>query len=616
MRFTPDFIERVRDASNIVDLFSEFTELKRSGGRLMGLCPFPGHNEKTPSFSVSEEKQVYHCFGCKRSGQIYTALQELKGFNFPEAVEYLANKAGIPIPAEAKSNHESTAAKSRREQLLKVNGVTRDRYHSALLKLPADHPARAYAKKRGLTEDIIELFSLGYAPAQKDALAREMQRLKAPLNLAEHLGLVKPDRNGNGHYDMFRDRLMFPVISHKGDCVGFGGRALSDAQQPKYLNSAESDVFQKGQIFYGLNETAKYIRSENFAVVVEGYMDFLALFAAGIQNVVATLGTAMTESHAKLLKRYSPNVVVLYDGDDAGVNGAERSLPILLGQNLLAKAVFLPDELDPDEFIKERGADALSALLRSANDLFSLVLQRRLAYFRGTASEKVTLLNDLTPLLESVSDPRLKELYIAEIAQKIGVEPNWIGKHLGALATTPPQKSATLARSQVPVTPQEAADVQSMGPRINLNGVPRAELFLLNLSLADRETFEKVMASEAVHELSHPGVQELFLKANTFYRQMPNEFDKLSAYLMTIAEPVQSLALHLGEPLSSMAGEVRVQFLEDCIRQIRTKYLQFKSRELAASLTAAPVDEEQKKKLEQIMNMQKSKHHLRRDREL
>ena len=614
MRFSPEFIERVRDANNIVDVFSEYTPLKRSGGRLMGLCPFPGHNEKTPSFSVSEDKQVYYCFGCKRSGQIFTALQELKGLNFPEAVEYLAKKAGLPIPTESKTSQVQSGAKIRREKLLKINQVAKARYHEAFIKLPSDHPARLYANKRGLCDEIVHLFSIGYAPSQKDALSRELARLKAPLDLAESLGIIKRDHNGDGHYDMFRDRLMFPVVSHKGECVGFGGRALADNQPAKYLNSSESEIFKKGETFYGLHETAKFIRTENYAIVVEGYMDFIALFSAGIKNVVATLGTALTDSHAKLLHRYTQNVVVLYDGDEAGKNGAERSLPILLRHGLFPKAVFLPDELDPDEFIKDRGATELANHLHAAPDLFSIVLERKLVHYRGGASEKVTLLNDLTPILQNIENPSLKDLYIQEIAQKIGVEASWITKHGNAQERPLDLKMAPKAQNQPQITRPEAPDVLQKEPKIKLNGAPRAELFLLNLSLMDRETFEKVAEAQVIDKLSHTGIQELFLKANTFYRQTPNGFDRLLAYLMTIAQPAQALGVHLGEPLCSMDHEGRTQLLEDCIRQIRSKFLQFRSRQLAASLTEAP-SEERKRKLEQIMYMQKSKHQLRDDRE-
>lgn len=632
MRYSPDFIEKVRDANNIVDVFAEYTQLKRNGSRLMGLCPFPGHNEKTPSFSVSEDKQVYHCFGCQRSGNIYKALEELKGFSFRECVEYLAHKASISLPrdANADDSHEQKA-KVHREQLIKINTLAAKFYNEQLARTAATHFARVYAQKRRLTSEIIEQFQIGYSPESWDALALYLKRAGAPLELAAELGLIRKRKEGDGYYDFFRNRLMFAIHSHKGECVGFGARALVAGDDPKYRNSSESALFIKGQTFYGLNETAKYIRTEGFAVVVEGYMDFLALYAAGVRNVVATLGTAMTAQHAHLLKRYTSNVVVLFDGDSAGQNAALRSLPILLGEELLARAIALPDELDPDEFIEERGSDELKKLLRTAPDLFSVILDRKLHDFRGSSSDKINLLNEVGPLLKSTKDTRLQELYISEVAQKIGVETQFILKHLAGAAEVSQVvgvKRANVAENR-PLQPagdtKMLVDVIDFGPKISLSGAQQSELFLLNIALMSPDRFNSIWSTQIVPEISHSGVRQAFEKAESIYRQMPNEFAKLSAYLMTIAEPTSALALHMGQPLAAMGADELTRFASDCVRQVREKFLRSKTRELAASLqtslhtttkTEDGLSDEQVKKLEQIMNIQKSKRTLRRDREI
>ncbi|MEK6554521.1 MAG: DNA primase, partial [Bdellovibrionota bacterium] len=332
MSFSKEFIEKVRDANNIIDIISEFTTLKRTGSGYMGCCPLPGHNEKSPSFSVSEAKQVYHCFGCQRKGNIFTALQELKNYSFPEAIEYLADRANISIPRDEAKSTMTIEAKSTKETMLKLNKAAAAYYHNNLLDLSMDHPVRQYCARRGLTEEIIRKFHIGYATDEWEGLRRHLMNLKAPVPLAEKLGLLRPRKTGEGSYDLFRNRLMFPIQNHKEEFVGFGGRVLSDEDQPKYLNSIESEVFSKGQTFYGFHESSKHIRAEEGVLVVEGYMDFLALYVAGIQNVVATLGTALTASHAKLLKRSTHNVVILFDGDAAGQRAAERSLPILLAE--------------------------------------------------------------------------------------------------------------------------------------------------------------------------------------------------------------------------------------------------------------------------------------------
>ncbi len=627
MRFSPDFIEKVRDANNIVDVFAEHTQLKRTGNRLMGLCPFPGHNEKTPSFSVSEDKQVYHCFGCQRSGNIYKALEELKSYSFPECVEYLAQKAGISLPADSRDDSQQQQAKSHRDKLFKINRIAAQFYKDKLAQTTTNHHARLYSQKRLLTSEIIDLFQIGYSPEAWDSLALQLKASGAPLELAAELGLVRKRKEGDGYFDFFRNRLMFPIYSHKGECVGFGGRALTDEDNPKYRNSSESAVFIKGQTFYGLNETAKYIRNDGYAIVVEGYMDFLALYAAGIKNVVATLGTAMTPQHAHLIKRYTTTVVVLFDGDQAGQTAALRSLPTLLAEEIIPRSVILPDQLDPDEFIQERGAEALRKILKTAPDLFSVILDRNLAPYRGSSADKIALLDVMAPLLNATKDTRLRELYMSEMAQKIGVEATWVNKHLSEPLLEQKGTARPAARAKVaeirPTLSKMPKDVIAETPLIDLNGAPRTELFLLNISLMSPDRFNTIWSTEIVPEMSHAGVRQIFQAAEAFYRQMPNEFAKLSAYLMTKAEPPGALTLHMGEPLCAMSAEELTRFADDCVRQVREKFLRNKSRELAASLqtnmattSEEQLSDEQVSKLEQIMNIQKSKRTLRRDREI
>lgn len=607
--FSQEFIEKVRDANNIVDLFSEYTQFKRSGGRLMGLCPFPGHLEKTPSFSVSEDKQVYHCFGCQRSGSIFTALEELKGLNFPEAVEYLANRAGIMLPAESIPQKVNQQNKSHREKLLQTNEIAAQYFHQTFLKLTAAHPVRKYCEKRGLTPELIKLFQVGYAPAIWEGLTQKLKQAHVPMSISSELGLTRKRKESDGHFDLFRDRLMFPIESHKGECVGFGGRSLTDEQMPKYLNSPESELFSKGKIFYGLNETAKHIRAEGQAIVVEGYMDFLALYGVGIKNVVATLGTALTPFHAKLINRYTTNVIVLFDGDDAGQAAAERSLPILLTEGLMPKAIFLPNQLDPDEYVKEKGVKSLRELIVKAPDLFSVVLDKHLRDYRGTPADKVKLIDTMSPILGSAIDQRLRDLYIAEMAQKISVDLPWIQKQLSQLKG--PHAKVAENRPSAPGMPR---DVMGITPKINLEGAPKAELFLLNMALMDSERFNAITETGVSKELSHHGAREMFEKAEGYYRQMPSEFAKLSATLMQMTTTPQLLGLHLGEPFCSMDKIGLDKLMGDCVRQVKEKHLRRQTREIATSLRSA-TSEEQLQKLEQIMNIQKNKQTLRRDRE-
>ena len=286
-----------------------------------------------------------------------------------------------------------------------------------------------------------------------------------------------------------------------------------------------------------------------------------------------------------------------------------RSLPVLLEEDLLPKAILLPDQMDPDDFINEKGVSTLQEILKSAPDLFSVVLDRYLRDYRGSSADKIVLLNEVSPLMAVMKDSRLKDLYIAEIAQKISVEPSWVSKNIGT-----PSTRANLAENRHPVTPEMPKDVIGKGARITLEGASRAELFLLNIALMSSERFNAIWQSEIIDNMTHIGVREMFVKAQGYHRQMPNEFDKLSANLMTLTDNPKALALYLGEPMCSMTAEALDKLMNDCIRQVKEKFFRNQTRELAASLRNSP-QEERLEKLEQIMNIQKSKHTLRRDRE-
>lgn len=597
MMFSQDFVDRVIDANNLVDLVSEYTALKRSGSSLMGCCPLPGHNEKSPSFSVSESKQLYHCFGCQRSGNLIGFVKEMKGLNFPEIVEYLADRASIAMPVkDEKAFAKSTEAKSVREKMNKINKLAATFYHLCLMRLKPDHPVRVYCKARGLNDDILKNFQIGYAPKEWDSLEKYLASQHAPVDLAIKLGLIKRRNSGNGNFDMFRHRLMFPIQNHKEEFVGFGGRVLDDADQPKYLNSPESEVFSKGHIFYGLPQAQKAIRTEESVLIVEGYMDYLALYAAGFENVAATLGTALTPYHAKLVKRFTQNIVVMFDGDSAGQKAAERSLPVLLAEGLFPKGLTLPDNLDPDEYIQENGPEALKTSIKSAPELFQLQLDRYLQAFRGAATEKVALLDKVAPIFHALPDKRLYELYVSELAQKMSVNPQWVAKNL-------PNKGK-VGSLGAQVTGPGPTPVIEEGHKIKLLGAPKAELFLLNLALMRGENLDAIWEAELVDQLSHPGVQELFVMAHEFYRQNSNGFDKLTAYLMTKTASAKEVSLHMGPDFISMEPQTQLKMIADCHRSIEVNFRKKQTREIAAKMRQEPALD-QIKKLEQIVNIRK-----------
>jgi DNA primase len=612
VKFSQDFIERVRESTNIVDVIGQVTQLRRAGtNRYTGLCPF--HNEKTPSFSVSEDKQFYHCFGCKKGGNVFSFVQETQGLNFREAVEYLAGRANIPIPKEAlvtKDDAVKVDEKREREKLLyRINQFASSIFQKQLKDQGAASPVTQYLQKRGLTPETIAHFQLGYAIDDWENLVRACTRQKVPLNAVESLGLIRKRGEGkSGHYDIFRDRLMFPIISPTGQVIGFGGRVLGD-QQPKYLNSPESEIFHKGKVFYGLHETAKHIRVEDRVVVVEGYMDFLALYQAGLKPVVATLGTALTPDHARVIKRMTKRVIVLFDGDEAGQEAAERSLPLLLQEGLIPQALILPEGMDPDDFVKAKGLGVLEELLRLAPELFIVVLDKHLKGYRGTNAEKVAMVDKMAGHIRACSDRRLKELYIQEVAQRLGVENDWVLRAVSAGKPHEPNRLIGVSKEkETAPAPTPAAQDQ----KIKVLKPPPAELQLLNVALMKEKYFQIVIQNGVVESLLHEGIRDVFARANQLYGQMPNKFDSLSALLVTEVDPPETVSLHLQSPLADLSEEGAEKLLNDCSRRIREAFLRAQSKQLRANLRGqAP--EAQLEKLEQIMNIHRSRHSLNKE---
>ncbi len=643
MRFSPEFIEKVREANNIVDVISQHVQLKRAGSGLSGLCPF--HNERSPSFSVSEEKQLYHCFGCGASGNIYSFLQNYRGLSFPESVEFLAEKAAISIPKEPiDSRPRANTDRDKQKTMWKINAIAVQFYQSQLAKLAKSHPVSQYVEKRKLNAEVLEKFKIGYAPSEWEGLAQVLSSKGAPMPVAAELGLVKARQGGNGFYDVFRDRLMFPIHSPMGNAVGFGGRVLGD-ELPKYRNSSDSEVFHKGKVFYGLDETAKFIRAADAVIVVEGYMDFLALYQAGFTNVVASLGTALTPDHAKLLKRYTKNIFILFDGDSAGQMAAERSLPILLAQGLFPRGLTLPEGLDPDDFLVQRGPEALKKILNDAPELFVLIMKAKFQGLSSGASSRIALIDDLAPVLAVIPDSRLKTLYSEWLCDMFGAEKNWAKGALskafatlaqaqasgpsaggaGAAATSRPQGPQGSASSKgQPMasfgSPQESKPVPKEAETatgrsiIKVAKPPRAELELLNVALMREEYFKHVWQSEVVPQITNLGIREIFLRAEELYRQMPSKFDNLTALLVAEVEPSNVLTMYLQKPLSDLTPGGAKKLIEDCIRRIRESAIRLQTKELVASLRGES-SEEQLQKLEQIMNIQKVRRSLTRDPE-
>jgi len=410
-----EIIGRVQDSCDIAEIISGYIPLKRSGRNFKTLCPF--HHEKTPSFMVNPDKQIFHCFGCGAGGNVFNFLMRHERMEFPEAVEYLAKKAGIVIPQ--KEIHDKQTL-SLFQQLYKINELALNFYHEFLLNDKGAQDARDYLQKRKVDTDTIKKFKLGFAPDKWDSLINYLRQKNSSLNLLDKAGLIVAKEKSTGYYDRFRNRIIFPVWDVKERCIAFGARVLDDSL-PKYINSPETPVYVKGNNLYGLNFSKEAIRESDFAIIVEGYMDFITVYQAGIENIIATSGTALTVEQIRLLKRYTHNVVLLFDADQAGVLATLRSLDIFLEEGMNVKVTSL-DSGDPDLFIRKFGATKFKEMIKGASSLFDYKLRLLCSKYSPKEIEgKAKICNEMLPTINKFKDAILKFEYLKKLADSLQV---------------------------------------------------------------------------------------------------------------------------------------------------------------------------------------------------
>jgi DNA primase len=412
-RIPEETIEAIRTRIDVVDLIGRYVSLRQAGRSFKGLCPF--HGEKTPSFHVNPDRQIFHCFGCGAGGNVFAFLIQHENLTFPEAVRLLGAQCGIEVPEHDADPGEVGALRRMRE----AGAIAQSHYRAELLGA-AGAGARDYLAKRGIDLATAERFGIGFAPESWDALAKALAAKQVPAPLAERAGLLA-ERKSGGHYDRLRGRVTFPIQDVRGDCIGFGGRALSAEQEPKYLNTPESPLFRKREAFYGMPEALEAIRRSERAIVVEGYFDRIALARAGMLESLATCGTALTPEHARQLRRRTRTVVLLFDGDEAGQRAMERSLAILLPEGLRVRAAVLPPKDDPDSLLAREGAEALRAVVDGAVPALDAVLQRAAARGIATPWEKSDAVASVAPLLALVADPVERGEYERQLAMRVGV---------------------------------------------------------------------------------------------------------------------------------------------------------------------------------------------------
>ncbi|MDD7390609.1 MAG: DNA primase [Lachnospiraceae bacterium] len=407
MYYPEEIIDEVGRANDIVDIIGQYVKLKRQGSRYVGLCPF--HNEKTPSFSVSADMQLYHCFGCGVGGNVFTFVMEYESYTFQEAVEYLADRAGIRLPED--DGRQDRAEDGRRKQMLEANKLAA-RYFFYQLKNKQGSRAYEYLRNRGLTDETIVKFGLGYSNISPDDLYRYLKQKGYSDEILTECGLIKVD--GKGAHDRFWNRVMFPIMDVNNRVIGFGGRVMGDGL-PKYLNSPETKLFDKSRNLYGLHAARK--SRKDYFLLCEGYMDVIALHQAGFTNAVASLGTAFTPQHAILMKRYVKQVILTFDSDNAGINAALRAIPILKRAGLSVKVLNMAPHKDPDEFIKAEGAQAYEERIRQAKSgfLFEIGILRKNYDFRDP-EQKTAFQTETAKKLLEFEDEMERSNYIEALA--------------------------------------------------------------------------------------------------------------------------------------------------------------------------------------------------------
>ncbi len=559
MYYPEELIEEIRARNDIVDVISSYVKLQKKGGTYFGLCPF--HNEKTPSFSVTPSKQMYYCFGCGAGGNVITFLMEYENFTFREAVEHLADRAGITLPKEEQSA-EARRQADLRSRILEVNKEA-GKYFYRQLKGRNGKRAWDYLTGRGLTEETIRRFGLGYANMYSDDLYRYLKQKGYSDSLLKETGLVTLSEKGGR--DKFWNRVMFPIMDANSRIIGFGGRVMGDGE-PKYLNSPETKVFDKSRNLYGLNYARTWRKP--YMLICEGYMDVISMQQAGFTGAVASLGTAFTPGHANLLKRYTSQAILTYDSDGAGVKAALRAIPILKEAGISAKVLNLKPYKDPDEFMKNLGAEAFEQRIREAENSFLFemdVLHGQ--YDMKDPEQKTAFHNALAKSLLRFPDKLERENYMEAAARRYSVEP----EGLKALVNRLGGRTGLAAVSSAPLR-------ESRGKKPKADGIRQSERLLLTW-LA-----EEPAAYDAVKDILSP---EDFSEG-LYRRAAAMVFEGLEAGTLSPAgvldhfindeEEYREVAALFNTSLPELTKEEREKAFSETVKRIRRRSLEEKSR--------------------------------------
>jgi DNA primase len=560
VRFDDSKIEEIKSRIDIVELASEYLTLKKAGRNFTGLCPF--HQEKTPSFTVNREKQIFYCFGCGEGGNAITLLMKIANMTFPEAVKTLAEKTGVVLPLRS-VNKDGSQKDSLREEITNLNLRAAQQFSRNLFST-AGKVAREYLQSRGISDETIKQFRVGFAPDTWRSLTDYIEGSGSSLKLAEQAGLIVSGKEGS-FYDRFRGRLIFPIENVLGEVVAFGGRVMEKGE-PKYLNSPESPVYIKGKNLYGLNKAKEEIRKKGFALIVEGYFDLISLWNAGIGNVVATLGTALTREHLELLRRYTLNVVALFDPDEAGKKALDRSLELFLSMNMHAQALILPEGCDPDDYVKKYGKEKLDELIKFAPAISDYYIENVLGGGK-TFEENRDLVKTATEFISKIGDEIEKNLFIKRVAEKLGIPQELLKKEIH--------------KKDVQLRPKGGSQKQTIDAKID-----PVEVHLIRLLLEYPQKTAYVESEKVLDFFLHPELRNLGKKIVEAYKLLG--FVELNVILSAdddrpLREKIHKLIIEAPPTDDTM---VEKNFTDN-IRRIKEKWYKDQHRQLKLKLANA-----------------------------
>jgi DNA primase len=543
-RIPQGIIDQILDKVDIVEVVSEYVPLKKAGRNFKGCCPF--HNEKPPSFVVSPDKQIFHCFGCTAGGNVIGFVMKYENLSFPEAIEMMAERAGIEIP---KTNNVSDEASSLVKKLYEVNSIAAE-YYQDQLGLPSAKGALDYLKQRGLSDATIKEFKIGYAPDGWENLQQYCKKKNISSEILRKAGLSVKSDKGRNDYDRFRNRITFPIFNERGNIVAFGARIMTDSQ-PKYLNSPETTVYSKSSVLYGLNFAKTEIRKAERVLIVEGYLDVIMPYQNEIKNIVATSGTALTTRQVALLKKHTDTAVMIFDADQAGEAASLRGLDILIVNGLTVYIATLPEGEDPDSFVKARGGEAFKEEIDKAKDLFDYKLDLLLGKSSGSSIvERAKIVNEMLPTISKVANAVIQSAYLEKLALKLQLNESALREEMGK------------------VKPDYSFKYEEKTPTPSVAGNYReSELYLLGLAVLDKDMHDTMISKLGLEMFLDETVKRVMMLLKDFYL---NEQSPTTGKILSRIEDDNSAkeAALQGIAKADIAGD-KHQVLFDCIAHIR-----------------------------------------------